>query len=316
MLPITYGQDMLFNNAKPAHTAIHSADTYTSQFFQRYLWQDLIGVLKWNIPETWSYDFFTYCLYMYGYVAIINTDKFGVIPVMCGLQGYNVFYEPTHAVISHPLLRGIITPRIGSQCTIIRVNADWCGMWDLITYYADLMTICVESAGMNLLNSRLSYLLWAENKNQAATLKMVFQDIVSGSPAVCVDKQLFNSALQGKIVEPFDANAGRNFITDKLLECLHNIENMFLTQIGIPNSNDQKKERMLTDEVNSNNVSTAMGTLTRLERMQKCALDTRKMFGIECSVDWRVKPDLGGDSSAENNDKSNDNAKTGRNNNG
>lgn len=291
--PVMYNTATMYN-AKMPKTAIHSADTYTSQFFQRYLWQDLIGVLKWTLPEEWSYDYFTYCLYMYGFIAVFNTDKFGVICQQCGLQGYNIFYEPTHAVISSPLLKGILNPRIGTQCAVIRVNADWGGMWDLITYYADLMTLACESMGMNLINSRLSYILYAGNKNQADTLKSVFERIISGEPAVCVDNVMYNDAMKGLAVQPFVGNVAHNFIADKLLEVLHNIENMFLTQIGIPNSNDQKKERMIVDEVNSNNTATAIGTLTRLERMQKGAKQAADMFGINISVDWRIPPELNG----------------------
>ena len=44
-----------------------------------------------------------------------------------------------------------------------------------------------------------------------------------------------------------------NYIVDKLLLARDEIMNNFLTEIGINNSNVNKKERLIKDEVNSNN---------------------------------------------------------------
>lgn len=309
MGPLDYNNYMVYGSQQGNAPQVLDTQNAKSAFFQRYLWQDLIGVLKWEVPETWDYDYFTYCLYMYGYVAVINTDKFGVIPQQCGLQGWNVFYRPTTAVITNPLLQGILTPRIGLQCEIIKVNADYGGMWDLITYYADLMALTLSSIGVNIVNSKLAYLLVAGDKAQAATLKDMYSTIASGNPAYCIDEKMFdrNGNVRWQL---FDANVGHNYIADKLLVDLTKIKNLFYTEIGIPNSNQEKKERMVVDEVNANNVQTSIGTMTRLERMQADAKKVEKMFGIKCSVDWRIDPNAmledGGiqDASSHNNNSS------------
>lgn len=292
-MPFDYASRMTYNT-RCSSNLVKATDTNISRFFQRYLWERLIAVLEWHIPDHWSYDYFTYCLYQYGYVCILKTDRFGVIPQFCGVRGYNIFYEPTHAVVSNPLLDGIKEPIIGRQCTIIRVNADWGGMWDLITYYADLMAAVCSAVGVNLVNSKLAYLLIGNNKATAATLQKMYDHIASGEPAVCMDKSAFNAMDGTPNWTLFDSNVSQHYITDKLLVDLQAIVNMFDTEIGVPNANKQKKERMITDEVNANNTDTCMGTLSRLARMQKGAKQTREIFGIECSVDWRVKPDLGG----------------------
>ena len=55
--------------------------------FARYLLQKAISVFEWTLPETWNKDYFLYALYCFGHLAIVNTDKFGVIPQACGLMG-------------------------------------------------------------------------------------------------------------------------------------------------------------------------------------------------------------------------------------
>jgi hypothetical protein len=100
-----------------------------------------MSVFEWQIPPTWSKDYFLYVLYCWGFMAIINTDKFGVIPQACGLQGYDVFYRPTHAVIVNPLLTGMKTPRIDKQCVLMRLQPDYGGIMDMVTYYSDMMAL-------------------------------------------------------------------------------------------------------------------------------------------------------------------------------
>ena len=48
--------------------------------YSRYLLQKAISTFTWDMPKTWSRSYFLYVLYCFGRLAIINTDKFGVIP--------------------------------------------------------------------------------------------------------------------------------------------------------------------------------------------------------------------------------------------
>lgn len=290
MFPWTYTQNMQYNAASFNGSGNNVVDASAKSFlFQRYLWQRLIGVIKWNIPSTWNYDYFTYCLYMYGYVSVILTDKFGVIPQQCGLAGYDVFYAPNKCVISNPLLRGILEPRIGVDCEIIHINADYGGMWDLITYYADLLANVSSAIGVNIINSKLAYLLVAGNKSQSETLKEMYKQISGGQPAVVIDSDMLTRDGAPKWLL-FDTHVGANYITDRLLVDYAKILNQFDTEIGIPNANTEKKERMIVDETNANNIATAMGTETRLERLQRDAKKVEKMFGITCWPEWRYDP--------------------------
>lgn len=272
---------------------VHSQNTGLARFFQRYLLQKAISVFKWEMPESWAEDFVKYVLYCQGYFCIINTDKFGVIAQNCGLYGYDVYYRPTHVVIANPLIKQNLRPKIGVDCALIKLQPDYGGIWDIITYYADLMAVASESAGVNLVNSKLSYVLFAKNKAFAETLKQIYDDIAGGKPAVATDKNLLDDQGQPSWMA-FDQNVGQNFIVDKLLDCLRMIENMFDTDIGIPNANTEKKERLLTDEVNANNVETFAKCSLWLDELQKGISIANDMFGLNLSVDWRIKPQEGG----------------------
>lgn len=288
-MPMGYGVQMMYNVATQATNGVKATNTDMSQFFQRYLWQDLIGAFKWEIPDNWDYDYLTYSIFMYGFVAVINTDKFGVIPQICGLKGYNVYYQPTTAVISNHLLGGIREPIIGKQCTLIRLNADYCGMWDLVSYYADLLASMCSAVGVNIINSKLAYIFLSNNKAQSESFKKIYDDIAAGKPAVFADKQILGADGNPNWMF-FDSNVSQHYIVDKLLVDMDKIVNQFRTKCGIANANMEKKEREIVDEVNSNNDATAIAPESRLDRLKKGVKDTVEMFHVKLSVDWRYKP--------------------------
>ena len=287
-VPMSYNTKNLYNGLISPST-VHCKNTYLQRYFRRYLLQKAMSVFKWVLPDTWDQDYFLYNLYCYGYVAVIDTDEFGVIPQWGALGGYNVFYHPTYCIITNPLIKSIKQPVIGVDCTIIKLEPDYGSIMDLVNYYADMLALCAESTGINLLNSHVSTVFPASNKAMAESYKKMFDKVASGEPAVVVDKSLFDDT--GKPVwTPYQANISNEYIADRILTDMRKIEAMFDTDIGIPSANTDKKERLVTDEVNANNVETAIRCEMWLDEIKKSCEETRSMFGIDISVDWRVNP--------------------------
>ena len=279
-------------NSLVSPSTVHIKNTGLAQFFKRYLLQDAISTFKWEIPETWDFSYFAYVLYVMGFIAILDTSEFGVIPQHCALTGYNVFYRPRGIIVTNPLIRGQQERTIGVDTVVLRLQPDYLGLYDIVDYYGDFMALAAEAAGVNLLNSKLSFVFGADNKASAESFKELFDRVASGEPAAVVDKDLFDDT--GRLrVEMFQQNVGQNFIVDKLLIALRDIRNMFLTEIGIPNANTQKRERLVTDEVNANNVETYSKCGMWLQELKKGCDAVRNMFGAEISVDWRSDPGEG-----------------------
>lgn len=269
-------------------STVHCQNTGLQWYFQRYLLQRIMSVYKWKLPDNWADNYFQYVLYCWGYISVFETDKFGVIPQACGLQGYDVMYQPTHAVISNPLLTGILTPRIDRECTIIKLQPDWGGVMDIVNFYADLMSLCAEGVGMNLVNTKLSYVFFADNKAEAESFKKLYDNVASGEPASVVNKKLKNDDGSANW-EMFNQDLKSAYITSDILSDMNKIVKMFDTKIGIPNANTDKRERLNTDEVNANNVDTVSLADTWLNELKKGCDKTRKLFGIDIDVDYRFK---------------------------
>lgn len=268
---------------------VHARDTVIVWYWRRWLLQKAMSLFDWTMPKNWDRDYFLYCLYCWGYVAIVKTDKYGVIPQGCTLNGLNVFYRPVRAMISNPLLSGILDPVIDETCTLFKLRPDYAGIMDITNHYANLLAMCTETAATNLFNSQLSYVFTATNKASAETFKRLYDQIHSGNPAAVIDKALLDK--DGKPAwTAFEQNLRNVFICPEIQEFKRSIINEYLTFIGIPSANTDKKERLIVDEVNSNNVETAIDWDKTLEDLQRTCEKTRSMFGIpdtELKVTWR-----------------------------
>lgn len=280
--------------ASPSTMKVHNTGLYRQ--FQRYLLQEAMSPFKFTFPETWAKDYVLYVLYLWGYFAIFNTDKFGVIPQQCGLYGYDVFYRPTHCIITNPLFRETYYPKIGKDCTLIKLQPDYGGIMDIVSYYAEMMALCSESVAVNLVNSKLSYVFFAQGGKEGEEVKKIYDQVGAGEPCVVVDKK-FRDESGNLAWEMFDRNVKNNYIASDILSDMKKIKAMFDTEIGIPNTNTDKKERMITSEVLSNNVETLSKCELWLEELQARFEEARNMFGFtkeELNVEWRFDLTKGG----------------------
>lgn len=292
-IPYFYNYNNVVNSVVQPST-VHIQGTAISNFYRRYLLQKAISIFEFKIPEYWSRDYFLYVLFCQGYLCLLNTDKYGVIPQMCGLQGYNVFYQPTTCLVTNPLLKGLLRPRIDVDCVLLKLQPDYGGVMDLVSFYGDMLALCAQTAGNNILNSKLSYVFTVNNKNAAESFKKMYDNMAKGDPIVVQDKSLLlDDGSPGW--QAFEQNVKQNYISDQLLIDMNKWEQKFDTDIGIPNANTDKKERLITSEVESNNVATTTKAELWLEELKKTFKKANTMFpGIKLSVDFRNKPLLGG----------------------
>lgn len=274
-------------------TQIFTQDNKLAWYYQRYLLQKAMSVFEWELPENWTKyrgkDYFLYCLYCFGFVAVIKTDKFGVIPQGCGLGGYGVFYEPKWATIANPLLKGLIQPIIGKECELIKLQPDYGGIMDIVYQYAEQMALASQAVSVNLLNSKFAYVFAANNKAAAESFKKLYDNIASGQPAAFIDKALFNPDGTPNW-QLFMQNLKQQYIASDILSDMKKIEAEFDTRIGIPNANTDKRERLITDEVNANNAGTNALAAQWLTSLEDSIDRVKKLFGDEVeplSVKWR-----------------------------
>ncbi len=285
MMPYSYEMINLFNSSYSPST-LHTKNTQMFTFFKKYLLEKVMSVFEFELPEMWDKNYFLYSLFLNGYLAIVNTDKFGVICQHCGLRGYNIYYNPTHAIIVNPLLTGILEPKIGTQCSLIRLQPNYSGVSDIVNYYADNMAMTAETCEMNIMNSKLSFLFAVRGKSQAESMKKILDQVMRGELGVFYDEKL-KMGNDNIPLDFFNNDLKKNFIAPELQDTLRRWEEMFCNEVGIPNIRSDKKERMIVDEVNSNNIECFTKAELWLETLKEGVEQTNKMFNLDLSVKLR-----------------------------
>ena len=90
--------------------------------------------------------------------------------------------------------------------------------------------------------------------------------------------------------ETFNRSVKESYIASDLIQDIRKIMNAFNTEIGISNTNVEKKERMVADEVNSNNAETMIKMDVILDRLKGQCAELNSIAGSSIiSVDWRYK---------------------------
>lgn len=285
--PYDYEFINLYNSARNP-SSIHTRNTALFNYFVRYLLKKAISVIDFeNCPETWAMNYFKYVLFGYGYLAIFDTIDYGVIPQQCQIgDTRTIFYQPKIAIITNPILNHPRELEIGVECELLKLQPDYTSIMDIITTYADLMAVCLETAGINLINSKTSMIFFAEDKNTAESYKKVFDKINSGEPMAVVDKKL-RADEGGRNWEIFTQNVGANYITTNILNDMKTIEDQFNTKVGIPNANTQKRERLISSEVLANDVDTKALVNLWLDTINDDLVKINNRYNLDIKASYR-----------------------------
>lgn len=257
-----------------------------ASYYRRWLAQRAFSIFEFKgTPEHWDVEYMKFCLMVWGTCAVIETDKFGIIPQQCTYSGYNVFYRPTRALISNPLFNKTYDLKIGEECELIRLSPDWFGIADIIGHYADMLAITTSSIIVNLFNTRLSYVFSAGSKAVADSFKALYDKIAEGNPAVFAAKDLFNEDGSPNWTA-FQQDLNTTYIVDKLQAAESAILNDFYTYIGIPNVQFEKSERLTRTESGINNYATQCLVALWKRTLSATLEKVNTLFDLSVSVDY------------------------------
>ena len=289
MSGFTYSYDFInLYNSSIRPSTIHTKNTGLFNYHGNYLLKKVMSVLDFeNLPETWEVNYFKYVLFGYGFLTIFNDPTFGVIPQNCTLSdSFTIFYQPKICIVTNPVMRGTKQLVVGQDCEILKLQPDYRSVIDIVSYYADLLSVASETAGVNLINSKASYIFFAGDKAVAETYKKMYDKISSGEPFAVLDKNL-QSEDGSKNWDFFAQNVGQNYIVTSILDNMKTIEDQFNTKIGIPNANTQKRERLISSEVEANDIDTRSLVDVWLDTLRNDLKKINEHFGLNISVRYR-----------------------------
>lgn len=233
-----------------------------------------------NMPKTWEFDYFNEHLFLDGVIGVTDTTA-GILALKCGLTGIGIFEQPTKTIYTNPVL-GNFERTIGEDCEIIRLQYNYQGIGWILDRYATLLAMCDSSIAVNLMNTKVSWVFGATDKTQAETFKAIYDDITQGKPAVFTSNQNVGNLKEQMFVMP----AKQNFIADDVQLLKRKILNEFLTDIGINNTNLDKRERLTDDEVNANNDEVLANIYHWYDNINDGITKVNNMFGLslKCTI--------------------------------
>ena len=237
--------DMLRNFFAKRPKDVDGVANTSSLYYQTKLFKNVLARFEFGLPEGWDRDYFLETLFRDGHITVTDTSV-GVVALKSGLTGINIYERPTRAIIANPVL-GNFERIIDVDCAVIKLQYDYQGIGWLLQRYATLLSMCDSGIAVNLMNTKATYVFGATSKAQSESYKKMYDDITQGQPAVFVNGDTINKE------NMFTMPAKENFIADDVQLLKRKIYNEFLTDIGINNTNLDKRERLTDDEVNANN---------------------------------------------------------------
>lgn len=277
-IPTDYeGLNIYNSNRSVAGVVMNDLNT---EYYMRALYQRAISGTKFKLPKSWrkAKRFFKNVLYSLGYIGVVKTPEFGVIPQICTFSGYGLYKQPTHILVNEPLVQ--FEGEIDRDCSLIHLCGDYRGIWDIVEHYAIRLSLAITSVDCSLINERLSVVAAAKNKAAAEALKILFERVAAGeSFSVYDNKALKGEGLDGKDdpIWVFSQDVASQYITDKLLADIDTILQQFDREIGIA-AVGEKKERMLTDEVQLQQADTCARSDTWFENLSDSFDDVNALF--------------------------------------
>lgn len=267
-------------------STVHTTNDATVCFFERYMFYRLFSIFDWKLPDGWDLEYLWYVLFESGYAVVIDTKDFGIIPQACTLSGYNIFYHPTEFTTITPEASLIHQGRLGVDGELIRLTPDFRGMRDVIHYFAEKQALISTALDMNLMTSRVAFILAAKNKASAGSLKKLVDKVMQGDIAVAIDEAIIKNDQGQDSIWEFNRDIKTSFIVPELLEATREIDRIFDEYIGIPSVGTEKKERLTNDEVNANNQGTRAIAEVLLDMLHNSIDKVKKLYpALEGNID-------------------------------
>lgn len=248
------------------------------QYYNRLL-ELAINMYEWkNLPDTIDERFLELTLFSDGMAVFFRDDILGDLCLQCMIGGnldvYRIPIERTAYATN-----GYQMHLNNTNSVIIFNNYTHTNSMLDVEMYARRLYEIERTIDVNVKAQKTPVLIRA-TENQRLTMKNLYMQYDGNEPFIFGDKNL---DMDGIKVLKTDAP----YVADKLNILKRQIWNEALTYLGIENSNTEKKERLVSDEVTTNLGGVEAQRFCRLNARRQAANQINKMFGLNIQVDFR-----------------------------
>lgn len=241
-----------------------------------------LNMFTWeNLPETMNTRYIEEALFNHGLCLVNDDENLGLISVPCNYgANMNINNEPTEVMtcgFNYVKTIKHMDKKVKNKCQLIRNNDLGIATKDYVSNYAQRMLEVEMCIRANINQQKFPWFVNATEKTKKS-LEIMFEKVENFEPFILANKEI---GLNENALEVLTMNTP--YVADKLNEYKYELEREILTFFSL-NNNFEKKERLLTDEVNSNNDFVATnGMLMFKTRLEACEKINEK-FGLNIRV--------------------------------
>lgn len=283
------------NNSEFIDSAYINNQTYLD-YVNRFK-QVALSQFEWiNLPSSMNADFLEQCLYYFGQASLLKTEEYGFINTKCCANGkINIYGYPSSLNCfsyefqeSRKLYTGLIPNQTEYEaCILVKNNWEKLPTATTMDLFAYRLYEAERTSDTNIKAQKTPVILVGD-ESMKNTMKNLYLKYSGNEPVIYADKKQLgsNSILAIKTEAPF--------IADKIQSYKERIWNEALTYLGIDNISSEKKERLVSAEVNSNNEVVNLNLQSRLACRKKACKEFNEYFGLtgENAIDVKVRADL------------------------
>ena len=255
-----------------------------------------LSMFEWvNMPDSMSARFLEMCLYYNGQAALLYDDEIGFLNTMAADGGYiNIYGLPTELnCYSYRFnqRRSLYTvdtgEEKGKECILVMNNYERVPTAATIELFAYRLAEAQRTADVNISVATRFPLLLTTDQRQLHTLKKLYEEYEGNSPVIFADKNLITP----DAIKSIKTDAP--FIANDIMEYKVKIWDEFLTFIGL-NNLAEKKERLITNEANSNNEVINLNLQALLIPRKEACKQFNEKYGLmgDKAIDVKVRSDL------------------------
>lgn len=244
-----------------------------------------VSMFKWNnLPDTVDERFLELILFGDGMALFFNDDVLGNMVLQTKINGpLNVYRIPIQRQAY--ATNGYHADRTEKDSVIIFNNLIHTNSILGVEMYAKRLYNLDRAIDVNA-NAQKTPILITCDDSQKLTLKNLYMKYDGNQPVIYGRNGL---NVDGFTVLKTDAP----YVADKLYLLKTQLWNEALTYLGISNVNTQKKERLITDEVNMEQGDVEASRFSRLTARRQACDKINKMFGTDISVEYRSNFEVG-----------------------
>lgn len=238
-----------------------------------------LNVFEWeNLPPTVDERFLELTLYEMGYCLYFDDPIIGNLALTCTIGGrLDVYRIPI-------LRRAYAVNGYNKMCSAkdsVLIFNNYLHTPTLLTIelFARRLYEIERAIDVNVKGQKTPKAILS-SEQQRLTMKNLFMQYDGNEPFIFGDKNLDIEGIKS-------LDIGSPFVADKLQILKHQIWNEALTFLGIENSNQDKKERLVSDEVGSNYGNVEAQRNVMLNARRQAVKKINAMFGTDINVMFR-----------------------------